>query len=64
MTPKLPPRAGPERAAMPNPPITTPPSAGPIALLMLMPTLLLATAAAKSCASGRAEAQSTAMPEQ
>src|SRR5712675_516835 len=36
-------------AAMPNPPITTPPSAGPIALLMLTPTPLLATAAAKSC---------------
>jgi len=36
-------------AAMPSPPMTTPPSAGPIARLILTPTPLLATAAAKSC---------------
>src|SRR5450759_949068 len=34
-------------AAIPNPAITTPPSAGPSARLTLIPTLLAATAAAK-----------------
>jgi hypothetical protein len=36
-------------AAIPTAPMTTPASAGPIALLILTPTPLLAAAAARSC---------------
>jgi len=49
MTPKLLNALIQNGAAIPSAPITTPPSAGPIALEMLMPTPLLATADASSC---------------
>ena len=48
MTPILLKASSQKGAAMPNIPMMTPPSAGPIARLTLMPTLLAATADGKS----------------
>src|SRR5277367_829683 len=48
MTPKLLKASSQKGAAMPTVPTMTPPSAGPIARLMLIPTLLAATADGKS----------------